>query len=148
MRHTVKLLVVGLGIFASACETIPYEDRVKAYEDSMTARFVGQSADVLVLTYGPPSSSYKLTDGREVLQFEFQTSSTVGGESYTSLENVTRSRVITDRDGTSRTVQETRTIPIVNTSPIRTINRDCKRRFVVGLDKKVERFNWEGNSCF
>eukprot|EP01031_Cornospumella_fuschlensis_P009084 gene9084-11158_t len=84
MKPMKIMLACGLLAFAAACETVPFEERAKAYEDQMAQRFVGKSADELVLAFGPPQSSYKLTDGRDVLQYEQKRTSTQGGASYTS----------------------------------------------------------------
>jgi hypothetical protein len=150
--HTMKRLLTALTFSAlaltAACETVPYEERVKAFEDSIAARFVGKSVDELILAFGPPQSSYKLSDGRDVLQYESDRTFTTGGGSYTSYQTATRTRQVRDKDGTVRNVEERETIPVQNVDPIRTINQLCTRRFVVAADKRVETFRWEGNSCF
>jgi hypothetical protein len=143
----LTLLGPALGLVAG-CETIPYEERVAAYENTMRARFVGQSADQLILALGPPQSSYKLSDGRDVLQYELDRTFTTGGGSYTSYQTLTRTREIKDSNGQVRTVQDRETVPVQNVEPIRTINQVCQRRFVVGADKMVQDFRWQGNACF
>jgi hypothetical protein len=47
-----------------------------------------------------------------------------------------------------RTVQDRETVPVQNVEPVRTINQVCQRRFVVGADKMVQDFRWQGNACF
>lgn len=148
MKRTLFAFTLSALALTAACETVPYEERVKAFEDSVTARFVGRSVDELILAFGPPQSSYKLSDGRDVLQYESDKTFTTGGGSYTSYETVTRNRQIREADGTVRTVQDRQSIPVTNTSPIQTINQVCTRRFVVSQDKRVETFRWQGNSCF
>jgi hypothetical protein len=146
-RILTALTLCGLAL-TSACETVPYEERVKAFEDGIAMRFVGKSVDELILAFGPPDSSYKLSDGRDVLQYELNQTYTTGGGSYTSYQTATRTRQVRDKDGTVRNVEERETIPVQNVEPLRTINQACTRRFVVTPDKKVETFRWEGNSCF
>jgi hypothetical protein len=146
-RFWIALALSALSI-TTACETIPYEERVKAFEDSVTIRFVGKSVDELILAFGPPNSSYKLSDGRDVLQYEIDRTYTTGGGSYTSYQTATRTRQVRDKDGNVREVEERETIPVQNVEPIRTINQACVRRFVVTPDKRVEAFRWEGNACF
>jgi len=148
MKPFQLMLAGGLLAFTAACETIPFEERAKAYDDQMVQRFVGKSADELVLAFGPPQSSYKLTDGRDVLQYEQKRTSTQGGESYTSFQEVTRFRTETDAAGNVRTVQYRESVPVQNSSPIYTINQNCIRLFVVYKDKIVESFCWEGNAFF
>lgn len=148
MKRILIALALSGAFVTSACETVPYEDRVKAFEDSINARFVGRSSDELILAFGPPQSSYKLSDGRDVIQYSSDRTFTTGGGSYTSYETITRNRQVRDKDGTVRTVQEQQSIPVTNTSSIQTINQVCTRRFVVSRDKRVESFSWQGNACF
>jgi hypothetical protein len=135
-------------MLTAACETIPYEERVKAFEDSVNLRFVGRSVDDLVIALGPPQSAYKLSDGREVVQYNVDRTYTTGGGSYTSYETISRWRNVRQPDGSERRVEERVSVPVTNASPIQTYNQICTRRFVVGADKRVESFNWQGNSCF
>ena len=144
----LTLVLTGLALCLAGCETVPYPERAAAYEAGMTARFVGKSSDELVLAFGPPQSSYVLSDGRNVLQYEFDRSSTRGGDTYTTYQHVQRARTITDNAGNTRVVQVTETIPVTNATPIYTVNQTCIRRFVVGQNHIVESFRWQGNSCF
>jgi hypothetical protein len=148
MKRLLIALTLSALTFTAACETIPYEERVKAYEDSVSMRFIGKSVDELILAFGPPNSSYKLSDGRDVLQYEVDRTYTTGGGSYTSYQTATRTRQVRDNDGTIKNVEERQSIPVQTVEPIRTINQACTRRFVVAADKRVEAFRWEGNSCF
>jgi hypothetical protein len=148
MKRLLTALTLATLALTAACETVPYEERVKAYEDSVAMRFVGKSVDELILAFGPPNSSYKLSDGRDVLQYEVDRTFTTGGGSYTSYQTETRTRRVRDNDGTVRNVEERYTVPVQNVEPIRTVNQECVRRFVVSQDKRVETFRWQGNSCF
>jgi hypothetical protein len=148
MKRLLTAVAISVLTLTAACETVPYEDRVKAFEDSVTARFVGKSVDELILAFGPPNSSYKLSDGRDVLQYEIDRTFTSGGGSYTSYQTATRTRQVRDSDGTVRNVEESHSVPVQNYEPIRTYNQVCTRRFVVTQDKRIEAFRWQGNSCF
>lgn len=148
MRHRLTALTLIALAMLGACETIPYEERVKAFEDAVTARFVGKSVDEVILALGPPNSSYRLSDGRDVLQYELDRTYTSGGGSYTSYQTITRTRQVRDSDGSVRNIEERQSVPVQNIEPIRTLNQSCTRRFVIALDKRVEAFRWEGNACF
>jgi hypothetical protein len=148
MKRILLALALAGTAFVTACETVPYEERVKAFEDSVNARFIGRSSDDLILAFGPPQSSYKLSDGRDVLQYSNDRTYTTGGGSYTSYETVSRYRTVREPDGTQRRVEERVSVPVTNTSPIQTINQICTRRFVVSQDRRVESFSWQGNACF
>jgi hypothetical protein len=148
------LALVGLTLVA-ACETLSPEERerrwqmrVQAYEQTMRDRHVGKSVDELVLALGPPASTFRLSDGREVLQYEFARTTTTGGESYTSWQTLTRERRVRDANGVERVVEERETVPVQNVSPIRTSHARCVRRFVADKAGLVESFRWEGNACF
>ncbi|MEN9855795.1 MAG: hypothetical protein RLZZ157_921 [Pseudomonadota bacterium] len=148
MRHTLLGTCLLASLLLTACETIPYEERVKAYEDGIAARFIGKSSDDLVLALGPPQSTYKLSDGREVLQYTNNLTFQSGGGSYTRYETVTRTRQVRDASGVTREVAESQQIPVQQIDPIQTTVRTCTRRFVITSDKRVADFKWEGNACF
>jgi hypothetical protein len=153
MQSFAKLLILSACFSASvlslsACQTIPYPERRAAYELDMNTRFVGKSADIMVLAFGPPHSSYTLTDGREVAQYRDERTNTSGGDSYTSYDTVSRAREVINPDGSRRVVYENMQIPRTNTTPIYTRHEVCIRRFIISREKLVESFAWEGNVCF
>jgi|APTNR8051073442_1049403.scaffolds.fasta_scaffold00318_2 hypothetical protein len=153
MRHFHKTVVLPCLFICSisalnACQTVPYAQRLASFEADMNNRFVGKSADLVVLAFGPPHSSYTLTDGREVAQYREERSNTFGGDTYTSYNTVSRSREIINPDGTRRVVTELQQMPITSMTPIQTRHELCTRRFVISKEKVVEAFAWEGNSCF
>jgi hypothetical protein len=148
MKQIFTALTLCALVVTAGCETVPYEERVKAFEDSITARFVGKSSDELILAFGPPHSSYKLSDGRDVLQYSSDRTLTTGGGSYTSYETVNRYRTVREADGTQKRVEERVSVPVTNTSPIQTVTQVCTRRFVVSRERVVESFAWQGNACF
>jgi len=131
-----------------ACETVPYAERVAAYEASVNAQFVGKSADELVLALGPPMSSFKLSDGRDVFQYARDNTYTTGGGSYTSYESYTRRREVIRPDGTVQVIKDRESVPVQRVEPLRTVSEVCVRRFVMSKDGIVESFRWEGNDCF
>lgn len=142
--------IFALAAFLLAgCETIPYADRVAAFEAKINADFVGKSIDSLILAMGPPQSTYPLTDGREIAQYSFENSETRGGGSYMDYETITVGySTYTRKDGTTKQIPITKQIPYWRTEPVYTVYQKCVKRFVITQDKKVEAFKWEGNSCF
>lgn len=143
---TVSVLA-ALG-FLGACQTIPYADRVAAYEAEIKTRFVGKAADELVLSMGPPDSTYKLSDGREVFQYESDREIVRGGDTYTDWVSHTRWRTVRNSDGSRSQVPATVNFPVVRTTPVYSEQRVCINRFVVDVNSTVEDFRWEGNACF
>lgn len=152
MTSFPKLPILSTFLFAvlalSACQTTSIAERHAAYELDMNTRFVGKSADIMVLTFGPPHSSYTLTDGREVAQYRDERTNTSGGDTYTSYDTVSRAHEIINPDGTRRVVYENIHVPTTNITPIQTRHETCIRRFVISREKLVESFAWEGNACF
>lgn len=141
--------LAGLAVVAvGACSTVPHEERVAAYEAAMKTRFVGKSADELVLTLGPPDSSFKLSDGREVFQYENRSEFIGGGETYSDWVTRTSYRTVRNGDGSRVRVPAHVSIPVVRTTPIYSQTRVCINRFVVDVNSTVEDFRWEGNACF
>jgi hypothetical protein len=145
---------LGLGaalagaVLLGGCETIPYAERVAAYEAQVQARFVGQSADTLVIALGPPTTTFALSDGREVFQYSTERTITGGGDSYTTTETSTRVREFREADGTVRQVEERVSVPVTRVNPVYTRTQTCTRRFVIDQNDTVQSFAWEGNSCF
>ncbi len=147
-RCMMKKLLGGalLGLFAigiSACETIPYQTRLDNFEGPIKAKYIGQSVDNVVLDMGPPSSSYTLSDGREIIQYSSRRTdrSSAGG---------------TIALGTSFGHYYNRGSVLMAWPMFSPYYNDgyserelvCIKRFMVNKDKKVEDFRWEGNSCF
>lgn len=142
--------ILGLSLIAlTACETVPYADRVAAYEAKMNSDFVGKSVDNLIFALGPPQSSYPLTDGRDVIQYSFEESETRGGGTHMDYETIVIGyRTHTRQDGSTKQVPITKQIPYMRTDPVYTVHKNCIKRFTVTKEKLVEGFKWEGNSCF
>lgn len=150
----MKKLYFGLlGLLAfgalGACETIPYEERVAAFEGKMRADFVGKSVDNLILAFGPPQSSFTLSDGKEMFQYSMEQSYTGGGDTYMAYESViTGYTTYTRPNGTTKQIPIYTQVPVTRVNPVYTVHKKCVKRFVVGQDKLVQEFRWEGNSCF
>lgn len=148
-RKTMLVGVALAGVLGvAACETIPYEERVAAYEASVRQRFMGQSADTLVLALGPPERTFTLSDGREMFQYSLDETRTRGGDSYTTYETSTRVREVRAPDGSVSQVEEKITVPVVRTNPVYTERRTCIRRFIIDQNDVVQDFAWQGNACF
>lgn len=137
--------LAGLMVLAG-CETVPYAERLAAYEAGLNG-YVGRSVDDVVIAYGVPGSTFTLTDGREVLQYATERTVTSGGDSWTSWDTVRRTRSFREPDGTVRQVVDEEQVPVQRTNPIVTRNLRCVLRFVVKPDKTVESARWDGNAC-
>ncbi len=148
-----KLGLFIVSIFAlgalSACETVPYEERVAAFEGKMRADFVGKSVDSVIMAFGPPQSSFTLSDGKDMIQYSVEQSYTGGGDTYMSYESVvTGYTTYTRPNGTTKQIPIYTQVPVTRVNPVYTVHKKCVKRFIVGADKIVQDFRWEGNSCF
>lgn len=153
MRKITKMFLLGgisisAAIALSACQTIPYPERLAAFESQMKEKYIGKSIDSLILAFGPPNSSYTLSDGRDMVQYSEERTITSGGDAYTSYETASRVRVVRDKNGNPQRIVETFQVPTTNISPVYTSHQKCVKRFIVSKEKIVEGFAWEGNSCF
>jgi hypothetical protein len=144
-----RLIGISAALLALAgCQTVPYDERVASYETAMKQRFVGKSSDELVLTLGPPDSSFKLTDGREVYQYENRREAIFGGDTYTDWVTQTSWRTVRNHDGSRSRVPVSVSVPVVRSTPVQSVTRVCIKRFVVDVNATVQDFRWEGNACF
>ena len=144
----VATMIIG-AIGLTACETVPYTQRVANYEGDIKSKFIGKSIDDLILAYGPPQSSYDLSDGRRVVQYSEEKQGVVGGETWMNYDTFyAGSRIVRRSDGSRVAVPVYRTMPYWETEPTYTYNKKCVQRFVVGQDKMIQDFKWAGNACF
>lgn len=108
--------------------------------------WVGSDADQLVMQWGPPQSSYTMSNGTKVLQFssarQFQTGGVTTYQPVTTYNNgnVYSPYGMGNYSGTS-------TSYVPTTSPVQTWNMQCTTRFEVGTDNKIKSYSYEGNDC-
>ena len=153
MRNLNKTFTISslvfLGAILGACETVPYPERLANYEAKMRAEYVGKSVDALLLSMGPPESSFTLTDGRDVIQYVKERNYTTGGGTYTDYHTeIIGYKTFKRDDGTTKQIPITRQIPYLRTDPLVDHHEKCAQRFVISKAKTIEDFKWEGNSCF
>ena len=134
-------MIVGLG----ACETVPYQDRAALYHKEVSAKYVGRSSDNVILDFGPPSSTYPLSEGREMLQYETRR------EGYTQR---TSGYVSIGSGWGWGGGWRHRSYPFggvgVNfpiTGNYNSKDMVCAKRFIVNKAKIVESFAFEGREC-
>lgn len=112
--------------------------------------WVGASADRLVSSWGPPDSSYRLSDGGQVLQYSRGGNVQMPGYTYTTpqttYENGTASAYGTygsaygTYSGTSTTYVQHHTAGI-------NIHLSCVTRFTVNASGIITNWAFQGNNC-
>jgi hypothetical protein len=133
---------VAMGLLAGCATTGKY----KAALDS----WVGSSADSLVSSWGPPESSYRLSDGGEVLQYSRQGDMHMPGYSYTTPQTTYQNGSVSaygtggsaygTYNGTSTTYVQHQTAGF-------NIHMSCVTRFTVNPSGIITRWSFHGNAC-
>jgi hypothetical protein len=131
-----RLVLGGLAlVLLAACGPVATQ---QAYYGQLQT-WVGQPADLLARTWGPPDKSFKLSDGSTLLQYERLKQRYVRGASYPDTDYVT----VRGKDGRyyNRPVTRWREGP-----GYFNIDR-CSTRFEVGADGVIRTFQFEGDDC-
>lgn len=131
------------GAMAGCATTANFEKTLNSW--------VGTPADRLVEKWGPPQSSYRLSDGGEVLQYASQRTAVIPGYTYSTPQTTYQSGSVNvyggnggaaygNYSGLSTTYVQHRTNDIA-------LNLSCVVRFTVDSAGIVRRWNWQGNNC-
>jgi hypothetical protein len=136
-------IIAVIALFLPACATTANYEKV-------LSSWVGSNVDNLVSSWGPPASSYPLSDGGRILQYSNQRNIQFGG--YTTTVPQT-----TYHDGTVNTYGNggstygnysgTSTTYVQKTTPVQNIAMQCVTRFTVNAQNIITRWAWQGNDC-
>lgn len=132
-----KLAFVALAASAmlSACAT------EEGYRQHMNLLY-GQSADAILVNWGPPQDRTSMSEGRELWSY---TKTTVDQrEGFYRDEQRQVKRTVTDKDGKQRVETITETFPVWQ--PPQTYRSTCTTRFVMG-GSRVESVSFDGEGC-
>ncbi len=120
--------------------------KYKAVLDS----WVGSSADNLVSSWGPPDSSYRLSNGGEVLSYSRADNIHMPGYSYTTPQTTYQDGSVStygtygsaygNYSGTSTTYVQHQTAGY-------DIHMSCVTRFTVNPSGIITRWSFQGNAC-
>jgi len=116
------VLICCVLLLAGCATTANYEKALQSW--------VGSSADRLVEAWGPPQSSYKLSDGGQVLEYVNQ--GTAHGSNGPDAQGM--------YSGTTATYVQHQT-------PVYNINLVCITRFTVNPQGIITNWAWQGNNC-
>ncbi len=133
----MRYLMLGAALLTACATPAGFEKRI--------SRLVGKSVDQIVVAAGPPQSTYELSDGRKVLQYELSRMFQVGGYQYTAPQ--TTYHQATAYSG-NRTVNAygTSTTYVNRTTPVYNIHQQCTVR-LVARNNVIESYAYEGNHC-
>lgn len=140
---TKAICVCVAALLLAACATT---GKYKAVLDS----WVGSSADSLVSSWGPPDSSYRLSDGEQVLQYSRGGNLHMPGYSYTTpqttYENGTVSAYGTNGSGYGN-YSGTSTTYVQHHTQGFDIQLSCVTRFTVNASGIITHWAFQGNNC-
>jgi hypothetical protein len=134
---------LALSLLSSCATTAGYE--------AMLNTWVGDSEDNLVSKWGPPQSSYPLSNGGRVLQYGRSGNIVIPGmttyQPVTTYNSGTVSGYNTDGGYVNGPYNGTATTYVPQTSEPIVIPQRCTTRFTVNSDGRITTWSWEGNAC-
>ena len=139
------LLAATTAALAGCATTAGYE--------TLLSSWVGNSADYLVSSWGPPQNSYRLSDGGSVLEYtRSRTLVLMGGyttqRAVTSYESGTVSATNPHGGGTSYgQYNGTSTTYVPETHAPTTVQLGCTTRFTVNSSGMITTWAHEGTDC-
>lgn len=139
MKVTGPLVLLVAAGLATGCAT-------EAKYKEIVHSWVGGTADELVMAWGPPDSSYTLSDGGSVLQYERQGQTQVGGYTYMQPQTTYSSGTV-NAYGDYGTYSGTSTTYVPVTTPTYNISLICTTRFNVDSTGIIRSTVFEGNNC-
>jgi hypothetical protein len=125
-RRTHIMYVLASSLMISACATT-------ANYENILGTWVSQPVDKLVMAWGPPQSSYTLSDGGRVIEYLRQ------GTAYMPM-STPQYGTVWGSGGTVGTYSGAGTTYVP-------VQRWCKTRFVVNPQGYIMNWQWEGNRC-
>jgi len=141
-----KAIIFGCMLIAG-CATIPTTEN---YEKVLNT-WVGSSVDNLVSSWGPPMRSYNLSNGGQVIEYSNSRNAQIGGYAYTQPETTynygTASAYGNNGNSAYGSYSGTTTRYVQKQRPTYNVTLTCTTRFTINSYGKVEKWNWQGNSC-
>ena len=136
------LLLVAAGVIAGCATTANYEKILNTW--------VGDHADNLVSSWGPPQRSFNLSDGSTILEYTASRNIQTGGYTYTSPQTTYHSGS-TSAYGSGGsaygTYSGTSTTYVQKQTPTYNINLWCKTIFTANSNGIITKWSWKGNNC-
>ena len=132
----IKYLGIMFVILLYGCATT-------ANYEKILDKWVGLHVDNLISSWGPPRSSYKLSDGSEVIEFVNSRNAQMGGHVYSEPETTYfsgASSELGDYSGTSTTY-------VYRKDPIYHKQMYCKTLFTVNPKGVIAKWSWQGDDC-
>lgn len=128
----LKRVLVGLGVLlVTGCVGTP-EPTERGYEALIVKPWIGKHVDLWLTKWGPPKSTAKLSDGREVWEH-------VDSAALSNVQPVLSNGMIAGPAGvTPFSTQSYRSTPTLAT---------CTTIWTIGQDRRIEAVTFSGSLC-
>jgi len=143
---TVATNTIGMSLILlllSGCATT-------AKYEKILGSWVGSHVDDLAISWGPPQSSFPLSNGGKVIEYVHSNNARVGGYTYTTPQTTYNSgtaSVYGSSGSAYGTYSGTSTTYVQKQSPVYNIHMYCKTRFTIDINGIINKWNWQGNNC-
>ncbi len=142
MIKSIGVVLALALLFAGCATTANYEAKLQSW--------VGQPVDNLVASWGPPESSYTLTNGGRVLQYANQRNMQIGGNTYTTPQttyNAGTANIYGTGGYATGTYSGTSTTYVQQQAPTYNIALTCVTRITANSSGIITNWAWQGNNC-
>ena len=113
--------------------------------------WVGGHVDRLVMSWGPPQSSYQLSDGGQILEYHRSRTIPIGGYTYsvpqTTYHSGTASLYGSGGGTAYGTYSGTSTTYVQRQTPVTNVPMQCTTRFEVESTGYIRKWTWRGSDC-
>ncbi len=139
-----KLFAIGISaiLLAGCATTANYEAILRSW--------VGQPVDNLVSSWGAPQSSFKLSNGGQVLEYSNQRNMQMPGYSYTTPQTTYQNGTVSAYGSSGSaygTYSGTSTTYVQHQTPGYNIALSCSTRITVNSNGIITNWAWQGNNC-
>jgi len=150
----VKKIAISLIIALTlmGCATLPEREATTANFERILSSMVGLPDTRAIARWGVPRSSYPLSNGDKIIQYQASVTGPVGGgETYYTPQTTYHSGSLSTygRRGYSGygSYSGTSTTYVPQTTPIYNVTYFCIWRFIIGQDGIIKSWSYEGNYC-
>ena len=133
---------LSLYILSGCATTANYEKILNSW--------VGNHVDNLISQWGSPASTYRLSDGGQVLEYSNQRIVQTGGYTTTVPQTTYESgtaNVYGSGGSVYGSYSGTSTTYVQNTTPIKNYSMQCVTRFTTNAQQIITKWAWQGNDC-
>lgn len=136
----MRFLSLAAALLITACAT------EAGYEEALD-KWVGHHVDHLVEKWGPPHRAHTLTGGGQVLAYEKNRKTQLGGYTYTTPETSYQSGTTWSHSGGYGSYSGSSTTYTTQTTPVYDLDLRCVTTFTVNAEGIVTKWGTQGNNC-